>query len=156
MTTDELKAMLDSLRPWTRRSDFTEADWQDYIRVGRAVQQADPQVVEEALVLTRTDQETSLDYTTQSRPFLLMRVVFDLPESAPPEERAIYKGWTNWPKPDAQGKVSLSWPISWRSGKPELLASYEGSEGKPYGAVPEYRHLRSKYSLRDLRPAPER
>jgi hypothetical protein len=152
MTARELKTMCDSLRVWSRSFDFTDADWQNYIRIAQIVQQTDPQIVETALDLfvKAAVRESFRGYTSESKPFLLMRVIFDLPEAAPAEERWLYKGWTNWPQPDAQGKVNLAWPISWRSGWPKLLACYEGSEGHPYAAVAEYRHLRAAYPFRAL------
>jgi hypothetical protein len=152
MAVRELKTMFDSLRPWSRWSDFTDADWQNYINVARILQQTDPIIVEEALdsFLRTAVSEPFTGYSSESKPFLLMRIVFDLPETAPADERRLYKGWTNWPQADTRGEVSLAWPVSWRSGKPELVASYEGSEGHPYGAVPEYRHLRGTRSFRAL------
>jgi hypothetical protein len=76
--------------------------------------------------------------------------VFDLPESAPEDERRPFKGWVNWPPPDADGTVSLAWPISWADGRPTLVAPYVGSEGRPYTAAAEYRHFLEHYPLRAL------
>jgi hypothetical protein len=152
MTNEDLAAMFGSLRPWSRSSDFRDQDWENYVRVARRVQQTDSQVVEAALdsFVKAEANDAVTDYTSESKPFLLMRVVFDLPESAPVGDRWQRKGWNNWPKPDEDGRVSLAWPISWQSGKPELVASYEGSEGPPYSAVADYRHLRTSYPFRVL------
>jgi hypothetical protein len=155
MTEEELAKMFNSLHPWSHRSGLTARDWDNYEKVARAVQQTDPRVVEGALQSFMESEGDSpvTDYTDESKLFLLMRVLFDLPESAPVEERHQRKGWINWPLPDANGKVSLAWPISWAHGKPELVASYEGSEGPPYPAVADYRYLKSHYPFRTLDPA---
>lgn len=144
--------MLDRLRPWSCGSDFTNADWENYVQVARIVQRTDPQVVEEALAsfVKAAGREPFTGYDSESKPFLLMRVVFDLPETAPAMARVPYKGWINWPPADTQENVSLAWPISWRSGMPALVAPYEGSEGHPYAAAAEYRHLRATYPFRAL------
>lgn len=148
-----LKTSIDSLPTWSQRGSFTREDWGNYMKIAKIVQEAEPQVVESALdqFVKEAVLEPFTGYESESKPFLLMRVVFNLPEVAPQELRMIFKGWTNWPKADAQGNVSLAWPISWRSGKPELVASYEGSEGKPYSAVAEYRYLRQHFPCRALR-----
>ena len=86
----------------------------------------------------------------ETRLFLLQRVVFDLPESAPESERRPFKGWVNWPAPGLDGTVSIAWPISWSGGRPALVDPYVGSEGRPYDAAAEYRHFRENYSLRAL------
>jgi hypothetical protein len=152
MTPQELSQAFSGLRPWSKRADFTAADWRAYVRVARLAQNTDPQVLDDALDLfIRTAvQEPFTGSTSESKPFLLLRVMFDLPESAPAESRRIYKGWINWPPPDREGRVSLAWPIAWRSGQPELMASYEGSEGQPYRAAAEYRHFRTAYRYRVL------
>ena len=152
MTGPDLLALLGALRPWTDRLDFTDADWRGYIDAARAVQQADPAVVETVLdtFVEVCSSETITEYTSESKPFLLMRVVFDLPEAAPVRERRSFKGWINWPGPDTRGEVSLAWPITWRDGAPDLSASYEGCEGGPYDAAAEYRFLRATRPLRAL------
>jgi hypothetical protein len=94
--------------------------------------------------------EFSGDYEDESKVFILMRVVFDLPVSALESECLSFKGWTNWPLPDAAGHVNLSWPVEWRYGKPSLLAHYEGSEGVPYGAAEEYEYFRARFPFRRL------
>jgi hypothetical protein len=148
----DLKTTLGSLRPWSQRDAFTRDDWGNYMEAAKAVQKADQQTVETALgeFVREAVQETFTGYESESKPFLLLRMVFDLPEAAPQQSRLIFKGWVNWPKPDAQGNVSLAWPVSWQSGKPDLVASYEGSEGKPYDAAAEYRYFRSHFPYRHL------
>lgn len=87
----------------------------------------------------------------ESRVFLLMRVLFDLPQSAPAASRRIHKGWTNWPAPDKDDQVTMAWPISWHLRKPELVAPRAGSRGMPYDAENEYRSFLKQYLFRDLK-----
>jgi hypothetical protein len=148
----DLKGLFNSLRTWSQRDSFSSDDWRNYMKVAKIVQGTDPPIVEGALdqfVLEAT-HESFTGYTSESKPFLLMRVVFDLPEVAAQQLRLLFKGWANWPQADAQGNVSLAWPISWQSGRPELAASYEGMDGKPYSAVAEYRYLRDHFPYRRL------
>jgi hypothetical protein len=149
----ELKKLFDSLPVWSGRDSFRRDDWTKYLQVADTVHQTDPQIVEAALdqFVKGALLEPFMGYEIESKLFLLMRVVFDLPESAPQESRLSFKGWTNWPNPDANGNVSLAWPLTWRDGKPQLVNSYEGSEGKPYAATAEYRYLREHFPYRDLR-----
>ncbi len=128
------EAVLASLAPWPSAGDLSREQWQRYIEAARELQQTDPADAESAIghfVTRRSGLEAAEDET---RIFLLLRVVFDLPERAPADERRAYAGWVNWPAPDDEGNVSLSWPIAWDTGRPALVAHYEGSEGESYAA----------------------
>lgn len=154
MNAQELQELFGSLAPWSQRQDLTKEEWNNYLKVARAVQQSTPEVVESALELFMRGaiQEEFKGYEGESKLFLLMRVVFDLPEAAPESQRRSFKGWINWPEADSEGNVSLAWPISWQSARPALIAPYEGSEGIPYAAVKEYRYLLEHFPYRQLGP----
>ena len=154
MQSDDAQGLMErmsELSPW-QRDDFADEEWETYVNAAKLVQSSDPETVEAALEEFIRDaiKEEFRGYTSESKPFLLMRVVFDLPEAAPESERRSFKGWINWPPADASGEVSLAWPLSWDSGKPRLIAPYAGSEGIPYSAASEYRHLRERYPFRTL------
>jgi hypothetical protein len=157
MNAQDLKSSFDSLRTWTQRDAFSPEDWANYIKVAKLVQETEPEIVETALdqFVKAATLEPFTGYESESKVFLLMRVVFELPEIGPEQSRAMFKVWTNWPQADMQGNVSLTWPITWRSGRPELMAGYEGSEGKPYPAAAEYRYLRDHFSYRRFKDLPE-
>ena len=145
-----LTAGLRSLAPWSAEGDLPPDEWERYIAIAAQVQRAEPAEVQaafEEFLGERSGLEAARDET---RLFLLQRVVFDLPEKAPESERRPFKGWTNWPPPDADGNVSIAWPITWSDGRPALVAPHEGSEGRPYNAVSEYRHFLEHYEFRAL------
>ncbi len=146
---DQLVERFKALAPWSPEGDFGEAEWGSYLDAARVVQEADPATVEAALIrfLAGAGDEADAD---ESKVFILMRVVFDLPEQSSAESRRSFKGWSNWPEPDTARQVSLSWPVSWRSGNPSLEAPYAGSMGLPYAASQEYRHLRGNFPYRQL------
>jgi hypothetical protein len=148
----ELIERLRSLPAWTKQEEFTDQTWAQYIDVARIVQSTDPDTVEAALngFIQEVLQEQVQGYESESKPFILMRVVFEIPEVASAEKRFSYKGWTNWPDPDAKNQVNLSWPVSWEGGAPKLLASYEGSMGQPYAAAAEYSFLSQNFPYRKL------
>lgn len=143
-TVQSLLAAFRALAPWRYDRDLSAEEWGRYADAARLVQAAEPAEVERAL--SRFLDEGDDD--NETRLFLLTRVVFDLPERAPSAERRTYKGWINWPEPDGEGNVNLSWPVGWRDSRPSLLARYEGSEGPRYAAVEEYRHLLSRFPFR--------
>ncbi len=149
---EELVNQIKALPAWKTEGDFTEEEWKRYFEVSRIAQQGQPEIVERALdrlvAAAQSDPPTSDE--TESKPFLLLRILFAMPERVPADERRSFKGWTNWPKPDAGELVDLSWPISWVNGKPALSAWYEGSMGLPYAAGSEYRYLRQKYAYRTI------
>jgi len=148
----KLKSLFDSLSPWSQKEGFTDIDWENYRQVARDVQKSISEVVESALELFMKEaiQEEFKGYESESKLFLLMRIVFVLPELAPEILRRSFKGWVNWPEADSKGNVNLSWPISWQSAEPKLIDRYEGSEGVPYSAIQEYRYLLQNFPYREL------
>lgn len=147
----ELKARIAALPPW-REGDLSQEEWNEYLTVARHLQESDPDTVESVLAefIELAAKEEFRGYESESKAFLLMRVIFDLPEAAPEAERKSFKGWVNWPAADSRGEVSVAWPLSWKSGRPRLVSAYEGSEGVRYAATSEYRHFRARYPYRDL------
>jgi hypothetical protein len=140
-----------TLAPWSAAADdLSSAEWDRYVAVAGEVERADPAEVDNALDELLGDGSGFEAEDDETRLFLLLRVVFDLPETARESERRSFKGWVNWPPPDANGNVSLSWPITWEAGRPALVSPYEGSEGRPYAAVAEYRHFLASYPFRAL------
>ena len=152
MTEEELVNQLRALPPWRAESDFTDEDWSKYIALAQRLQSVDSGVVEAGVgeFVRQSLQEPYQGYDSQSKPFLLMRVLFDIPERAPAANHFSFKGWTNWPAPDANNQVNLSWPVSWQTGKPQLLDRYDGSMGRPYAAADEYRYLLQTFPYRKL------
>jgi hypothetical protein len=148
--TADLLAAFASLAPWPAQGDLSPDHWSRYVAAARAVQESDPNEVERALLefLDRDDADN------ETRLFLLSRVVFELPDRAAAAERRTWKGWINWPEPDADGMVDLSWPVGWDAGRPRLEAPFAGAEGHRYAAVEEYRDLRSRFPFRTLSTAP--
>jgi hypothetical protein len=147
VTAETLLSAFASLAPWPPRGDLSDEEWDRYIAAAREVQASGPGEVERALA----DFLDAGDDDAETKLFLLSRIVFDLPERAPAEERRTWKGWINWPDPAPDGTVNLSWPVRWDGSRPALEAGFEGAEGPRYAAVEEYRDLRERFALRELR-----
>jgi len=147
---DELVERIKSLPAWKTQGDFSEAEWNRYLDVARMLQQTPPDMVDRVLEKAAGGADPQASEEAQTKLFLLLRIVFDLPARGPADERRSFKGWTNWPQSDAAGFVDLSWPISWLHGRPTLSGTYQGSMGLPYDARGDFRYLRSKYPYRRL------
>lgn len=148
-----MSSLLDAiatLAPWPPGGDLSPEHWDQYITAAEAVQRADRDDVERSLTDFLAHRRGIEGAAAETSLFLLMRVVFDLPEKAPASERRSFKGWINWPPTAPDGMVSLAWPVSWESRRPTLVAPYEGSEGPRYGAAEEFRYLLDRYPFRAL------
>jgi len=111
MEKEEVIKRLHSLAPWQNQVEFTADEWERYIELAQLVQATDPDTVEAALdeFVRQVSQQPFTEYEGDSKPFILMRVVFELPERASADERRSFKGWVNWPDADANNQVNLSW-----------------------------------------------
>jgi hypothetical protein len=143
--------LLDGVRAWPGETepDFTAEDWHRAICVARRIQNTDRRVVEEAL------REYSMVLHSAGprweRAFILLRLVFNLPQDAPVGERKFFLG--AWLAPDVDGRVNLGWPISWSDGVPCFVAGVPAGprSGPPYDAAGEYKYMLDKYPFRDLK-----
>ena len=152
-----LVRLISSLPPWPvyTANTFSEDEWQRYISVASEVQKLKPSVVSSALdeYMAAIIHSPGFDIRDgeESKPYLLMRFVFVLPEAARSQDEHCFKLWDNWTMskgPD--GKVNLAWPLSWQSGRPEFVGLRLGSEGHPYAARAEYEYLLARFRFRRL------
>ncbi len=153
MNKETLLKKIQMLAPWSENDAFSESDWKNYIEVARQVQISDIEVIES--VINNFQKEASKVkyngvYEEDSKLFLLQRIVFELPENISANQRVSFKGWVNWPSPDSDGNVNLSWPVSWKSKQPVLIDSYAGSLGEAYQAWSEFNYFKERYKYRSL------
>jgi len=149
MSLSQLLAVFRRLPPWGG-DDPGPSGWQEYEDAARLVQRANPTELDHALAEFLNEAEGAGGAANESRLFLLSRFVFDLPSRDRVERRRVFKGWVNWPEPDPEGVVDLSWPIRFGPGGPSLLDINEGSDGPRYAAIEEYGYLRENFGWRDL------
>ena len=144
----ELCTRLHELAPWGPTADYSESAWQYTRNVAVVIQQAQPNTV--ILALEQFERETT-DYEEMSKVFILMRLLFDLPEDAPVSERFNFAAWDRGDA-DLVGPrtVNLAWPLSYHDGAPTLMQGRPNAQGPPYAAASEYRYLIAKYPFRQL------
>lgn len=143
-------------------------DWRQLIVVARVIQTNSPRDVENVLnqfqmrgIVNGNFQHLNLERAAEDEKlFLLMRVVFQLPESVPFDEKPFvyFGGWAGrWAgtngvtNPD--GTVNLDWPIRWQDGHPEIYGEFLGFEGidARYCAAHEYAFFLRNYPMRHLK-----
>ena len=147
---------LASIEPWRADGIYPRGAWSKSIEVAKEFQAADPELV--AAVLEEFVRSTAWvlsgppghDYEEDSKPFLLFRLMFELPQTNIPSSRSrFFKGWrpvalsTN--DPPAQ-----TWPVFWTNGQPYLAASWQGSSGRDYAVAEEYRFFLRSFPFRNL------
>lgn len=149
---DALVSMLRSVEPWRASRDYTVPEWDRALKVARHVQKSDPDDVRLAIrrfipeCRRESFEHFTGDYEDESKVFIVLRLVFDLPAGQPSDKRICFKGWTNWPETEM---IDLGWPVSWQQGRPRLVARWQGSNG-PYDALGEYDYLLINFRMREL------
>jgi hypothetical protein len=146
----QAKELISKLKSW-KDGSFTDADWALYFECALLIQKMDSHDIihlfeNERVVFTHKDNNDVL----QSRLFILLRIIFDLPVHADISLRRSFKGWENWPDEDEEKRVNLSWPVNWKNGQPYIEDSYQGSMGKPYALIDEFNYFKSLFKYRKI------
>jgi hypothetical protein len=142
-------AILHDVQPWGDTTEYPKASWDSLLTAAKLIQESDPKQIEESL----RKYQLSCSHDDNGKLFILLRVVFALPEDRPLGD-VERNGWVlafgGWMHTDDTYRSSAAWPISWNDGSPKLIASYAGLQGPAYDAVAEFRYLWKKYPLRSL------
>jgi hypothetical protein len=161
----KLASIIESSVPWTSIGPTSKRQWEAVLRAALALQKAAPEDVEVALLVYmckaadgRSDPIARAD--SWSRPMLMLRVMFDIPESGPgslpvPRNAVGICGGLPYERPTEPLQPSLSWPIRWTPSGPELVVfrsdKSRGKRGHPTSYQPhlEYRYFRSHFPPRE-------
>jgi hypothetical protein len=151
-TATELAQLVTDLSPWTTPQNYHKRDWDKMLEVAAVFQSADSNLAVQAFDQFSAQNANDFhdDYLESSKAYLLLLVVFDLPEHAKgyPSRGA---GWLAQRRDvNSDGTVNLDWPIKWNGGKPFLTSEYIGYEGIPYSPGQDYRFLASQFKMRNL------
>jgi hypothetical protein len=149
---EELAELFHTITPWASPLDYGSAEWAYIIGVAKTVQRTDPQVTVDAMDMFM-DKVWGAEYNDggELELFLLMRVVFELPEDAPIEDlRHVRYIGMSWEEARKGNRANLSWPISWTDGGPRIVSSPGFITGPPYNPSEEFEHLLRRYPFRDL------
>jgi hypothetical protein len=150
-TGKEFAQLISTLHPWSSTAAYKGSDWERIVEVAAAFQRALPTVAAEGFEIFSLQNTNNFqnDYLEDSKAFLLLRVMFDLPEHG--KGRPGGPGWlTERRDLNTDGTVNLAWPVVWNKGQPFLASDFLGYEGFAYSAKADYLFLSSHYSKRDL------
>jgi hypothetical protein len=153
-----LEKLLDEISPWPAVSDgYPRRSWSRLVSAARIVQTNEPEAVARALRKQQLAGKPIAEFKyaglkrtlDDSKLFLLMRVVFEIPDSAPSSVEST-PGFGNWTKPATP--ENPAWPIRWNNGKPEFVSPYRGVDNnrERYDAAKEYRYFQKTCRPRDL------
>jgi hypothetical protein len=163
-----LKIMLKTVEPWPcLDTNYPSTNWAQLVAAAKIFQKSSPSTVEQALRQYQMGGATNGEFQrfndeqldNDTKLYLLMRVVFDLPETVPANTKQIivFGYWSGrWLKENGEmnsdGTINLAWPIRWNHGHPELIGGCIGLQGVDtrYDAGAEYQYFRGKYPYRNL------
>ena len=149
---EELSQFITSVRPWSREFQYNNTYWDKIIEVAKIFHGVDTNEVVRAFALFDAQNTNDFrgDYLESSKAFLLLRLIFELPEHAR-DERPGGPGWlTEGRDLNPDGTVNLGWPLTWKGGNPLLASQCLGYEGFSYSAKSDYLFLNSRFKQRDL------
>jgi len=147
----ELLTLLQSVAPWRDANAYPTAEVRQLLHVAKVFQSSDPTNVETALTLFATRSRSNRREYDESKPFLMLRVVFELPDSAPASLRFV-SGWEGKDGDvNRDGTVNLGWPLRWHWNHPRVTDSYMGFHGFVYDPAAEYKFLLKNFRPRKLK-----
>jgi hypothetical protein len=153
MTEGHLAILLEAIEAWPASStNYSRAAWQRLAEAAKEFQSDDPRSVEKALAkFQRTGFAGQRE--NPGKLLLLMRIVFDVPDSSPINQIHMFAGWvTHGTEFKSDRSANLAWPLKWNNGDPYLVCGFLGIQGidAQYNAAEEFNYFLGKYPLRDL------
>jgi hypothetical protein len=151
-TVEQLATLIDSVTPWSSASAYTDRDWKQIIEIAKIFQTIDSRKAADAFKRFSLQDTNDFrgDYLEISKPFLLLRVMYNLPEKVKSRDYGG-PGWLSDGKNvNSDGTINLDWPLTWNQGKPSLVARYIGYEGPAYNPEEDYLSLNQQFGFRDL------
>jgi hypothetical protein len=150
-TKAEVVQLISSVEPWRANGGYSEKAWDRAMRVAGILQKSEPDIVGQALdeYVSSNISAVHGDYEENSKPFLMLRLMFELPQTNATGSEAV---WLRVWRYSGSNPPAASWPIGWTNGRPYLLEPWQGSYGRPYAARAEYDYFRRCFRLRKLSP----
>jgi len=154
---DSLRELLLSMPNWDH--ELSKVEWDKVVYGAKVVQSTEDAVVKQVLSQIWFDalekEKDAVKATMLSlKPFLILRVVFDLPESAPKgawKNFTTYQGWDKHPIIPGAEKVNLAWPLLWHDGRPVLVTLLPSANGgRGYQGHFEFQYFKDHFKMRDL------
>jgi hypothetical protein len=159
---DGVVVRLKELRSWPDVSEdwFERSDWQSYVDLARVLQRTDPGVIEDGLSMFYDEAVLSVDWLAElSRPYILLRVMFEIPDRMPDAIRCIRDEQMIgpllppvFPENSPFGETDAT-PVAWTRDGPVLTAqlpvAFMGT-GLPYVPADEYRFFATYFRFREL------
>jgi hypothetical protein len=153
-TATELAELITSLSPWSSERTYNRKDWNKMIEVAAVFQASESNLVVQAFdqFSNQNTNNFHIDYLEDSKAYLLLQVIFDLPEHAKgyPSRGGGWLSQRRDVNPD--GTINLDWPLSWNGEKPSLISEYLGYEGFNYSPSKDYCFLVAQFKMRRLPP----
>lgn len=149
MNENEIITKILKLSPWSTRHYKKEA-WDRMIKTAKLLQETSPGIVKKALeqFIRRTMWEDDSDQQW-SKVFLLLRVMFLLPEAEDPSHACFFGGWViPWRVSKIESEVNLGWPVLWEGNTPKLVSEFNGYKGPPYRGEDEYMYYLNTFPFR--------
>lgn len=164
LTEERLERIVAPIKNWPESGPegYSPEDWNHLISAAQEVQKYNPNSVEKALhsyqlkgcpygKFQNISSQQQLENDTKL--FLLMRVIFRIPESVPKDKFVGFGGWVpSASLVNSDGTMNPSWPVKWDEGHPILIAPYLGLQGieARYDAAAEFDYCLTNYPMRDL------
>jgi hypothetical protein len=158
----QLKSLLASISVWP--SHFPDSNgvpyssWKQLIAVAKDLQNREPDSLVRSFHSLQGDapiavplRDATKKLETDRKLFILLRVIFELPESIPLNESERSGGWvTGRSEVNADGTINMAWPLQWNQGRPKFVCGFCGLQGPRFDASAEYNYFRERFPMRNL------
>lgn len=154
-----LEEALLKVDPWSSSTNYSGANWKQLCFIAGVIQKSSPRTVSNALgeyqgrlVYQGTVRPSTVEtLDDDSKLFLLMRIVFDLPEEDSSGDNWMVGFWRGERSEiNANRTINRAWPIVWNNGSPRLISGLMAASGLGYSAADEFLFFKDKFRFRDL------
>lgn len=139
--------ILQPVKPWTSEENYNPEDLATLLQAAQELSQ----INEEELLSEMVEYATYYNFATEemSKLYLVLRLLFDVPQDYPAEEAQFFGGWAA-PDLNSEESVNLSWPVYMQDGRLENIDYFMGYYGVPYDVEGEFRYFSERFEKRQF------
>ncbi|MBI3586726.1 MAG: hypothetical protein HY088_06320 [Ignavibacteriales bacterium] len=144
---DSLAQLIEAIPLWTK--GYSDTETKQLISSSKAIAKYSLDDIRRGVAsFFKTHKSDKKAIDNLSKVYLLLRVIFDVPQSIERKQAKVFGGWDH-PSIEERAEVfNLLWPLELKDSKIQVKGTFSGYHGIIYDAVGEFDFFKAKFKTR--------